>query len=142
MLAVYNSASICAFDEPLKCGLRLDPGSCMTVLKSRLQTYRLRNENLFYSRFRLKHNHVSEQRLERTPTHVDRVEKEDGTKNQGPVRTARGRHQPSGFVEQYVRGLKIIYTRILSHMRTQSHGFKLFAFGRTRRVILSSSPQT
>lgn len=26
MLAVYNSASICAFDEPLKCGLRLDPG--------------------------------------------------------------------------------------------------------------------
>lgn len=26
MLAVYNSASICAFDEPLKCGLRLEPG--------------------------------------------------------------------------------------------------------------------
>jgi len=29
MLAVYNSASVCAFDEPLKCGLRLDPGMCL-----------------------------------------------------------------------------------------------------------------
>jgi peptidyl-dipeptidase A len=35
MLAVYNSASVCAFDEPLKCGLRLDPDLNMIMSRSR-----------------------------------------------------------------------------------------------------------
>lgn len=26
MLEIYNSATICAYNEPLRCGLRLEPG--------------------------------------------------------------------------------------------------------------------
>lgn len=103
MLAVYNSASICAFDEPLKCGLRLDPGTCVVgEYRFPVDFCRVKRSGGVDCGFRSEHHHVPEQGLERAATHVDRVETENGTKDQRHVRTASGRQQPSGPAEQCV----------------------------------------
>lgn len=35
MLAVYNNAEICAYNEPFKCGLRLQPDLTLIMARSR-----------------------------------------------------------------------------------------------------------
>lgn len=32
MLEIFNSATICAYNEPLRCGLRLEPGELIFLL--------------------------------------------------------------------------------------------------------------